>query len=194
MKKIILGIAIVVLLPQQGYALEFDIWITGQTKKKMVAKAKKNKIELNTRTPKDQQDDVINNVYYHDTLFQEKAMVSLVFTPQNNLLYAIEIDWKNIATTARGEALAEKIGATLGKKYIQNEEIAGNSLIQHNNKTFNNCSTATTTYKGGISSTLFRCDGKRFMSVRYKDAKLEKQNTFEQKKVLKTRDEDSKKF
>ena len=46
---------------------------------------------------------------------------------------------------------------------------------------FNDCSTTTAEYKGGISLTLFRCNEKRFVSVSYIDSKLEQENAFEEK-------------
>ncbi len=187
MKKRILIIATIVLalLPIQGYALEFDIWITGQTKNKVITKAKKNEIQLNTDA---------KEIYYRDTLFQEKAQVSFAFTQKTNILYAILIDWRDIETAAKGEALSEKIGTALGKKYIKDEEITGNEVVLNNKEILKNCTTTTIKYKGGISSTLFRCNDRRFMRVRYRDSKLEKQNAFEKKKMLEKQDSDSGKF
>lgn len=188
-------IMVIILLPVQGYALEFDLWRTGETKEKVVAKAKKNKIELNTHKVSRSDGDVIaNEIHYSDVLFQEEAQVSLVFTQKTNMLYGIIIDWRDIAITARGEALYERIANTLGEKYIQDEEVAGKGMIRNNKEIFKDCTTTITKYKGGISSTLFRCNEKRFMSVRYIDSKLEQQNAFEGKKTVRKRDSDSGKF
>jgi len=120
--------------------------------------------------------------------------VSLVFTKKTNLLYAIIIDWRDVETTERGETLYEKIGNTLGDKYIKDEEVAGNGMIVNKKERFNDCATTTTKYKGGISSTLFRCNKKRFVSVSYIDSKLEEQNVFEEKNEVKEQHSDSRKF
>lgn len=95
---------------------------------------------------------------------------------------------------SKGEALYERIANTLGEKYIQDEEVAGKGMIRNNKEIFKDCTTTITKYKGGISSTLFRCNEKRFMSVRYIDSKLEQQNAFEGKKTVRKRDSDSGKF
>ncbi|MCI5209736.1 MAG: hypothetical protein D3910_13295 [Candidatus Electrothrix sp. ATG2] len=194
MKTIIL-ILVMILLPVQGYALEFDIWRTGATKKKVMAKAKRNKIELKLETKVLRGSGVASNeIHYNDFIFQEAAQVSLVFTKKTNVLYGIMIDWRDIATTERGDELYKKIGNTLGKKYIHDGEVQGKGTITKKNERFNDCKTTTTKYKGGISLTLFRCQEKRFVSVKYIDSKLEKQNAFEEKNMGRKRDADSGKF
>lgn len=194
MKKIIL-IMVMLLLPVQGYALEFDIWKTGVAKNKIIKKAKSNKIELNAYTKVVRDGGVASNeIHYSSSLFQEKATVNLVFTKKTNVLYGIIIDWRDLKTTKRGAALYEKIGNTLGEKYIKDEEVAGKETIRNKKEIFKNCTTTTTKYKGGISATLFRCNEKLFVSVSYIDSKLEQQNAFEEKNVVKERNGDSGKF
>ncbi|WPD23400.1 MAG: hypothetical protein SD837_02305 [Candidatus Electrothrix scaldis] len=194
MQKIIL-IMMIILSPVQGYALEFDIWRTGQAKKKVQEKAKKNKIELRKNaTAANSKKGNANQIDYNDSLFQEDATVSLVFTQKTGLLYGIIIDWRNIENVDRGEALYEKVSKTLGKKYIQDEKSEGRGMIKNKLDTFNDCATITTKYKGGISSMLFRCQEKRFITVRYIDSKLERQNAFEEQGMMRTRDKDSEKF
>lgn len=194
MKKIIL-IMVMILLPVQGNALEFDIWKTGQAKNKVIKKEKSNKKELNIHTKVFRKGGVASNeMLYSDPLFQEEAKVRLVFTKKTNLLYGIIIDWRDIETTERGDALYEKIGNTLGEKYIKDDEVAGKGLIRNKKEIFKDCTTTTTKYKGGISLALFRCKEKRFISVRYIDNKLEQQNAFEEKNAVKERDGDSGKF
>ena len=186
MKKIIL-IMVMILLPVQGNALEFDIWKTGVTKNKVIDTAKRDKIEI-------VDDAASNEIHYSSSLFQEEAKVSLVFTKKSNVLYGIIIDWRDLESTERGEALYKKIGNTLGEKYIKDGEVAGKGSIRNNKEHFKDCTTTTTKYKGGISATLFRCNEKRFVSVRYIDSKLEQQNAFEGKNMVKERDADSGKF
>ena len=194
MRKILL-IVMIILLPVQGYALEFDIWRTGEAKKKVIAKAKRNKTELKLKTKVFRGGDVAaNEIHYDDAIFQEKAEVSLLFTQQTDLLYGIIIDWRDLETTDSGEALYEKIVKTLGEKYIQDEKIEGRGMIKNKLDTFNDCTTTTTKYKGGISSMLFRCQEKRFISVRYIDSKLERQYAFEGQGMPRTRDKDNEKF
>ena len=196
MKRILLILAMI-LLPVQGYALEFDIWRTGATKKKVIARAKRNKIELDgdAEVLGGRGDIGANEIHYSDSLFQEAAEVSLVFTRKTNLLYAIIIDWRDIETPERGEELYEKIGNTLRKKYIKDGEVQGKGTIRKKEIRFNDCTTATTKYKGGISSTLFRCQGNRlFVNVKYIDSKLEQQNAFEERNMGRKRDNDSGKF
>ncbi len=194
MKKIIL-IMVMILLPVQGKALEFDIWKTGEAKGKIIKKAKSHKIELNAHTDVSRGSGVASNeINYSDALFQEKAKVSLVFTKKTNVLYGIIIDWRGLENTGRGEALYEKIGNTLGEKYIKDGEVAGKESIINKKEHFKDCATTTTKYKGGISATLYRCNEKRFVSVSYIDSKLEQQNTFEEKNAVKERNDDSGKF
>lgn len=194
MKKIIL-IMVMILLPVQGNALEFDIWKTGEAKNKVIDTAKREKIALNTHAKMVRTGGVASNeIHYNDSIFQEEAKVSLVFTKKTNLLYGIIIDWRDLETTERGEALYEKIGNTLGEKYIKDGEVAGKGSIRNNKEIFKDCTTTTTKYKGGISATLFRCNEKRFVSVSYRDGKLEQQNAFEEKNAVKERSGDSGKF
>ncbi|MCI5161346.1 MAG: hypothetical protein D3917_04840 [Candidatus Electrothrix sp. AX5] len=194
MKKIIL-IMVMILLPVQGNALEFDVWKTGEAKNKVIDTAKREKIELNTHAKVVRGGSVASNeIHYSSYLFKEEAKVSLVFTKKSNVLYGIIIDWRDLETTERGEALYEKIENTLGEKYIKDEEVAGKGSIRNNKEIFKDCTTTTTKYKGGISSTLFRCNEKRFISVRYIDNKLEQQNVFEEKNAVKERNGDSGKF
>ncbi|MDU9047213.1 MAG: hypothetical protein Q3M30_00070 [Candidatus Electrothrix sp. Rat3] len=195
MKKTIL-IIVMILLPVQGNALEFDIWKTGEAKNKVIDKAKREKIELNTPHAKVVKGGGVasNEIHYSDDLFQEKAEVSLVFTKKTNVLYGIIIDWIGLENTGRGEALYEKIGNTLGEKYIKDGEVAGKESIINKKEHFKDCATTTTKYKGGISATLFRCNEKRFVSVSYIDSKLEQQNLFEEKNAIKERNGDSGKF
>ncbi len=195
MKKIILILAMI-LLPIQGNALEFDIWKTGEAKNKVINKARTNKKELivHTKVLRGGSNAASNEMHYSDALFQEEAKVSLIFTQKTNVLYGIIIDWRDLETTARGEALYEKIGSTLGGKYIKDEEVAGKGSITSKKEQFSDCATITTKYKGGISSALFRCNKKRFVSVSYIDGKLEQQNVFEEKNAVKERNGDSRKF
>ncbi len=194
MKKIIL-IMVMILLPVQGNALEFDIWKTGEAKNKVIDTAKRKKIELNTHAKVVRNGGfALNEIHYSSSLFKEEAKVSLVFTKKSNVLYGIIIDWRNLETTKRGEALYKKIRNTLGEKYITDGGSLGKGSIRNKKEKFNDCATTTTKYKGGISSTLFRCNEKRFVSVRYIDSKLEQQNAFEEKNAIKERNGDSGKF
>ncbi|MCW5205148.1 hypothetical protein VU02_04430, partial [Desulfobulbus sp. N2] len=136
MKKIIL-IMVMILLPVQGNALEFDIWKTGLVKNKVIDKAKRDKIEI-------VDDAASNEIHYSSSLFQEEAKVSLVFTKKSNVLYGIIIDWRDLETTERGEALYEKIGKTLGGKYIKDGEVAGKGAIRNKKERFSDCATTTT--------------------------------------------------
>ena len=194
MKKIIL-IMVMILLPVQGNALEFDIWKTGEAKNKIIKKAKSNKIELNAHTKVSRGGGVASNeIHYSSSLFQEEAKVSLVFTKKSNVLYGIIIDWRDLESTERGEALYEKIRNTLREKYITDGGALGKGSIINKKERFSDCATTTTKYKGGISTTLFRCKEKRFVSVSYIDSKLEQQNVFEEKNAVKERNGDSGKF
>ena len=100
MRKIIL-IVMIVLFPLQSYALEFDIWRTGETKNKVQKKAKQNKIALkeNAKIFRDDGSVMSNEIHYIDSIFQEEAEVSLVFTQQSNLLYGIIIKVDPIVNT-----------------------------------------------------------------------------------------------
>ncbi|CAK8724402.1 hypothetical protein KKHLCK_14075 [Candidatus Electrothrix laxa] len=194
MKKIIL-IMVMILLPVQGNALEFDIWKTGVTKNKVIDTAKREKIALSTHAKVVKGSGVASNeIHYSSSLFQEEAKVSLVFTKKTNLLYGIIIDWRDLESTERGEALYKKIENTLGEKYIKDGEVAGKRAIRNKKERFSDCATTTTKYKGGISTTLFRCNEKRFVSVSYIDSKLEQQNAFEEKNEVKERNGDGGKF
>ena len=186
---------VMILLPVQGNALEFDIWKTGVTKNKVIDTAKREKVALNTHAKVVRGSGVASNeIHYSSALFQEKAKVSLVFTKKTNLLYGIIIDWRDLETTKRGEALYKKIGNILGEKYIQDGEFSSKGSIRNNKEHFKNCAATTTKYKGGISTTLFRCNEKRFVSVSYIDSKLEQQNVFEEKNAVKERNGDGGKF